>query len=488
MASKIKKNASKKLSKFNKFVDKYKNHRAIDVTAIIFTALFITAGILVSVHRFWQYDVFYYNFGVFDQAIYHVSRFQPPIIEHLLVGGKWNLADHFDLSILLLAPVFWITQRSEALLVVQAACAGLAGLVIYRVGFEVLKNKLLALSIASCYFLFTGIQNAVITDFQELTIMTLTVALTFLFIIRRQTKLFWLFFILTLGFKEVTYPLAIGIGIFMFFYDRKKWKWHALIAITISLIWGILAMKVFIPYFSGGTYLHYPLLPDSISGKILGLVDQPVKRNTLFYSGLSFGFLPIFAPSMWPAIIQDYILRFLPANTFTYWSLGLHYNAVVSVLLAVASVIGLNRLIKFKLFDNLKYFIAILLFLNALFLFRFQLHGAFLLAINPDFYAHTKDFAFLNDLVDKVPKDASIMTQNNLGVRFSHQDFIYIRQEYEKYAPDYILIDNREGQNLNNILWAPPIPEMIEALKNDKNYTEVFDNGEQFLFKRSGQL
>ena len=109
----------------------------------------------------------------------------------------------------------------------------------------------------------------------------------------------------------------------------------------------------------------------------------------------------------------------------------------------------------------------------------------FLLAINPAFYSHTKDFGFLNNLVDKIPEDASVMTQNNLGVRFTHQDFIYIRSEYEKYAPDYILIDNREGQNLNNILWAPPLPEMIDSLKQDKNYTAIIDNGEQYLFKRN---
>jgi uncharacterized membrane protein len=483
MIKNIKKFTRDKLTRFNKFLDNYKKHIFIDILAIIFTGIFITAGILISIHRFWQYEVFYYNFGVFDMAIWHISRFEPPIIEHLLVGGKWNLADHFDISILLLAPIFWITERSEVLLIIQAIFAGLAGLVIYRIGIEVLKNKFLAFSIASCYFLFVGIQNAVITDFHELTIMTLTVALTFLFIVRKNVKLFWLFFLITLGFKEVTYPLAVGIAIFIFFYNRK-WKYHALFSIIVSVIWGLLAMKVFIPYFSDGIYLHFPLLPESVSGKTLGLINQPIKRETLFFSGLQFGFLPLFAPSLWPAIIQDYIIRFIPANTTTYWSLGLHYNAVVSVLLAVASIFGLSNLLKISIFNKLKYLLAIFLFLNAIFLFRFQLHGPFLLAINPAFYAHTKDFEFLDKLVEMIPKNVSIMTQNNLGVRFTHQDFIFIREEYEEYAPDYILIDNREGQNSNNLLWAPSIPEFIERVKMDEDYTALVDNGAQYLFKR----
>lgn len=483
MASKIKKTINKNLSKFNKFIEKYKNHKGVDIVAIIFTSLFILAGILISLNRFWQYEIFYYNFGVFDQAIWHVSRFQPPIIEHLLVGGRLSLADHFDLSILLLAPIFWITQRSEALLVIQAIFTGLAGLVIYRIGFEVLKDKLISLAIASCYFLFIGIQSAVITDFHELAIMTLPVSLTFLFIIRRQLRLFWIFFLLSLGFKEVTYTLGIGIAFFIFFYN-KSWRKQAILAALASVAWGYLATRVFIPYFSDGIYLHWPTLPDTFSGKILALVDEPEKRRTLFYSFRQFGFLPLFAPSMWPVILQDYIIRFLPVNASTYWILGLHYNAVVSVLLSVASIIGFSFILRFKLILKVKYLIAVALFLNALFLFRFELNGPFMLAINPAFYAHSADFKFLNNLVNKIPKDASIMTQNNLGVRFTHQDFIYLREGYEEYKPDYILIDNRAGQNPNNLLWAPSIDELLIKLAGDENYISIFNNGEQYLYKR----
>ena len=419
-----------------------KNHKAIDCLAIFATILFITAGLLTSLSRFWQFEDFYYNFGVFDQAIWHVSRFQPPVIEHLLVGGKLLFADHMDFSILLLAPLFWISDRSEILLVAQAIFTGLAGWVIYKIGVKMLKDKILAFSIAWCYFFFVGIQNAVITDFQELTIMTLPVTLTFYFIITKRIRLFWLFFLITLGFKEVTFLLGMGISIFIFFFNRK-WRKQALAAFFVSILWGFLAMKVFIPYFSQGIYFHWPNLPDGAIGKILALGDYPSKRETLFFSGLQFGFLPLFAPSMWFAIFQDYILRFLPKYTYTYWTLGLHYNAVVSTLLSISSIFGFIFLLRFKIIAKLKYLIAILLIFNAFFLFRFILHGPFLLAVNPVFYKHTSDFIFLEKLIVKIPKNTSIMTQNNLGVRFTHQKFIFLREEYSAYAPDYVLIDNR---------------------------------------------
>lgn len=460
------------------------HHVFFDRAALLTTVLFIIAGTLVSVYRFWQYEVFYYNFGVFDQAIWHISRFQPPTIEHLLVSGRIILADHFDVSILLLAPLFWITTRSEILLVAQAAFAGAAGFFIYKIGWEVLKDKALAFAIACCYFLFVGIQNAIITDFQELTIMTLPVTLTFYTIIKKKIKLFWLFFLITLGFKEVTFLLGIGIAIFLFFYN-KIWRKQAVFAAVVSIIWGYLAIKVFIPYFSQGLYLHWPDIPEGIFDKAYALVDHPLKRETLLYSGLQFGFLPLFAPGMWFLILQDYILRFLPKYHYTYWTLGLHYNAVVSTLLAISSIFGLRFLLKFKQISKIKYIIALLLLLNGLVLFRFIHHGPFLLAINPVFYKQTENFKFLDEMVAKIPKDASIMTQNNLGVRFTHQRFIYLRQNYDSFAPDYILIDNRPGQNPNVFLLGPPsIPDFIKKVQEDKMYTTIYHQGDQYIFKR----
>lgn len=466
-----------------KLLKSYRNHLAIDMAAVIATALFITAGMLVSLNRFWQYEVFYYNFGVFDQAIWNVSRFRPPIIEHLLVGGRISLADHFDLSILLFAPLFWITSRSEVLLIAQALFAGLAGFVIYRIGVEILKDKLVSFCLACTYFFFIGIQNAVITDFQELTIMTLPITLTFLSIIKKKIKLFWIFFLLTLGYKEVTFLLGVGIAIFIFFYN-KQWKKYAFTAGIVSVLWGFLTIKVIIPYLSGGVYLHEPAMPDGIVDKVFALFDDPLKRNTVFQSLLNFGFLPLLAPSMWFAILQDYILRFIPKYVYTRWSLGLHYNAQVAPLLAIASIFGFVFLQKFQKIAKFKYLIALLLLLNAFYQFRFVQHGPFLMALNPVFYKHTSDFKFLDELIAKIPPDASVMTQNNLGVRFDHQRFVYLREQYEPFAPEYILLDLREGQNPNDFLFAPSMPELLAKIKADKNYVITYNNGNQYIFRR----
>ena len=467
---------------------KEKKRIYIDIAAYVLIFCFTVAGIIVSLNRFWQYEVFYFDFGIFDQAIWKVSQFRAPIIEHFIVGGKWIFADHFNPSIFLLSPFYWLTTRNEILLVVQAVAVGLSGIVLYSIGKHVLRNKFLALSILACYFLFSGLQNAVITEFHELTVAMLPLMLTFWAILNKKLKLYLLFLIITLGFKESLFATGIGIGIALFFL-RKEWRHLAFLTITISIIWGIVSIKFIIPAFSNDIYIYAPSLPSGILNKVSALVDNPLKIKTLFYSFLSFGFLPILSPTFWPIIVQDYVLRFLPAGAGTRWDLGLHYNAQSAVILAIASVFGLHNLMKIKQSAKFIHFLGIILMINAFILYRFILHGPFALVYNQTFYKHTKDLVFLNDLIKKIPANSSIMTHNNLAARFTHQQVWILRINYEVYKPDYILIDNRAGQNPNDFFaTSNNIDDIIKIVKKDTVYKLIYNTQEQFIFKRISKL
>lgn len=459
------------------------NRNYLDLISYLLCLLFTVAGILVSLNRFWQYEVFYFDFGVFDQAIWNVSRFKPPIIEHFIVSGKWIFADHFNPSIFLLSPFYWLTNRSEMLLIVQAIAVGLSAVILYGIGKHVLKNKLLALGILVCYLFFLGLQNAVISDFHELTVMTLPLMLTFWAIIHKKIWLYFLSLIITLGFKESTFLLGAGIGIAIFFL-RREWVKIGLITIAISLLWGVIGIKVVIPWFSDGIYVYTPTFSSNIPTNLLSLVDHPLKQKTLFYSFFSFGFLPIIAPQFWFLILQDYAMRFVGDSCCSRWDLGLHYNAQSAVILSLSSIFALRSLQKIKRVSKFLPLFAVLIIGNALFLYRFILHGPFALAYNPAFYAHTKDFVFLNTLVNKIPNDVSIMTQNNLASHFIHQKVFILRENYANYKPEYILMDLRSGQNQNNFFGTTNVLAVMTLLLKDPNYELIYQTKEQFILHR----
>lgn len=450
--------------------------------AILICVIFSIFGILINLNRFWQYESGYYDFGLFDRAIWNVAHFKLPITDHFVFSGKVIFADHFNPSIFLLTPIYWITSHSEALFIIQDIFVGLSGYVLYKIGSRVLKKEFLALSVLLSYFLFVGLQNAIFSDFHELTVATLFIMLTFWAIIKGDKKLFFLFLIITLGFKESLFLLGIGMSVFIYIY-RKEWKKVAIATFIISLLWGFFAIMVIIPFFSGGIYNSEPLLTGGVTAVIFRLFTPFIKVKTVFLTLFSFLFLPILTPSLWVIMLLNFLHRFLLPGS-TRWDLGLHYNAELAPTLAISVILALRTLQK-KLSRRIVYIVTVTLFITSFVLYRFILHGPYGLSYNPAFYRHTKDFAYLDRLIKRIPQNATVIAQNNIASRFLHNKEVWIlRENYRQFNAEYILFDLRPGQNPTNFLGAHDINNVFEKVSNDTNYHIIYHDGDQYIFKR----
>ena len=438
-----------------------------------FILVYTIFAIIVSLNRHWQYSTFYLDLGIFDQAIWRVSRFHLPIVDHTIISGKLIFADHFNPSIFLLSPLYWFTDKTEILLIFQAVCAGISAIVLYNLGFFLLPaKKFLVSSLIVAYLGYIGLQNALITDFHEATIAILPISLIFWAIFKKKLILFWLMLIIILGLKESMAGLGIGIGFFLIFKEKPE-RLKGILTIAISFIWGILAIKVIIPYFSGGRYYYDAHYPGSLKELITLMISPPIKVKTMLVSFVTFIFLPLSYFPLLPAIFENFFERFVLIASPTRWDLGLHYNAPLSPLLFIASLLSV---IKYKIFQKIPHHTIILpliIIFTVLILHRFILHGPLGLAYNPVFYRITKDNAFINDFIDKIPRDGLLMTQQNFATRFTHNCVLMLKTDYQKYDPDYVALDLREGQNPTNFY---PISEndarnLFVQLKNDNRYT-----------------
>lgn len=448
----------------------------IDIFVYIFIALYTLAAALVSLHRFWQYEVFYYDFGIFDAAIWNVAHFRPPIVDHFVIGGKVIFADHFSPSIFLLSPLYWLTGRPEALLVIQAIAVGASAVVLYLLGKHVVKKGLGPLAVTIAYLLFVGTQNAIIADIHEVTFMMLPLMLVFYAIVANRIKLFWISFLITLGFKESTALLGVGIAMLIYF-TNKDWRKTVMHIGILSILWGVLTTQVIIPYFFGEPYFYTPTITWSF-------FEDPIKRKTLLLSLTSFGFLPLLYPPAWPLILQDIASRFMQKEFALRWGLGLHYSAQLAVIMAFSSIMTINNLQKRIRSKHTITASMIVLIGISLYLHQFKLHGPLGLAYNPAFYAHTKNFAFLNDLIAKVPKGTTVMTQNNIAPHMIHTHRVYLlRDVYEDFMPEYFVLDVRQGQNFNNF-FGVKIDVLRASLRKDPRYEIMYQTNEQMIYKR----
>ena len=471
----------KVIKKLSSFIFKH-----FDIWVYLFIALYTLLALAVSLGRFWQFQSFYYDFGIFDSAIWKVAHFQAPIIHHVNFAGVDRIifADHFNPSIFLLSPFYWLTQRQEMLLVIQVLAVSGGALVAYKLAKMALKSKVAAFSLVVAFLGYVGMQNALISDFHEATIAVLFLMLMFLAIAKKKWGWYFVCLLITLGFKESFAGLGVGLGL-MLLIRKTNWK-VALGTIFVSLVWGFVTIKYVIPYYSGGVYYFAPtVLPETLGELVTDLTVPAIKWKTVVYSFATFGFLPLFDPSVLPAIFENFFERFV-LSSYKGINLGMHYNATLSPLMFMGALQVLVWIEKKKKLAKLSGILGIVIILIVLFLHRFTLRGPLALGYNRVFYQQFAASKYVRDFVKEVPKEGLIMIQNDLAVRFTHGKLMLLSLDYQKYNPSAVVLNLTPGQNPNILypLGYEGATRLKDELVQDKNYQLTKFADELYLFTR----
>lgn len=457
---------------------------------IAFIAAYTIVAIIVSLNRFWQYQTFYFDLGIFDSAIWKVSRFQLPLVDHVDFGNSkiLSLGDHFNPSLFLLSPFYWLTEKTEMLLVVQALAVGLSGLVAYFIASKSLKNKVAICALVVAFLGYVGMQNALVSDFHEATVAVLPLTFIFWAIVSKKWWLYWILLLVLLGFKETFAGLGFGIGLYLIIRDRQNLK-RGIITMLISAIWGLVAIKVLIPYFSQGIYLYTPkTLPESLGGVVEKFIYPPLAWKTVFYTYLTFGFLPLFDPAVLPAIFENFFERFVLSDGKGN-DLGMHYNATLSPLLLMGAIFVFTLMEKRKFLRRIITPYALLIIFTVFFLHRVVLRGPLQLIFNSAFYEQNQRVKYVDNFVRHFPKAGLVMTQNDLAVRLTHQDVVLLRREYQLINPDYVILNLTPGQNPNSFfpLSYSQARQLKDELMQDSGYDLTKYADELYLFSKASR-
>lgn len=476
----------------NKIKNYIKQRKLILLVTLIYTLVVLT----VLLNRFWQYEAFYYDHGMMESTAYQVSQFKIPL--HHRQSGKVPIyVDHLYPSMqLVLAPFYWFWNSYETPIVVMSVFTGLSVLVGYEIASTLTKNKPMIYALLFAYMFYIGMQNALIFFVHDVTIQILFLMLLFWSVVKYKFKLYYLLLILNLGFKETFSLTGIALGISLLFLS--KWRRHALLTIGISLIYGLLAAKVIIPYFryisfgahSNYNYMYTPQLSINIFDYLPRFLDTAQKQETIFVSLSSFGFLPLFSPFSLPLVAQDFAQRFVifqPESTLRA-GLNLYYSANLVVIMFVGSVFALKILERFKWYKKIINIHAISIILFIVYYHQFKYHGPLGLIYNRDFFKITKNMKFMDDFVKKIPSKGKVMTQNNLATRFTHTDLYLFLDEktFYKVDPDVLAIDFRPGQSPNNFfpLHEPELEVLAKKLEKDPKYKVLYKDYYRYIITK----
>ena len=348
--------------------EKAGRHRAHWAAVWLLTGLTAAAYSVFALARYYTFHTGSYDLVIFDQAVRSYAHFQPGIS---IIKGVHNgfgphfsvLGDHWSPILAALAPLYWIHNSSQTLLVAQAVLFALAIPPLWlftRRAFGGGRRAVIAAYLVSVVYLLSWpIAAALAYNFHEVAFAPVltAVALERLQAGRLRTALVALAALLLV--KEDMGLLVAGIGLYLLVARPAVVSRQRLVAAAI-IVAGIadtvLATYVLIPAFGGRSdyYWAYTALGPNASQALQHLITHPasslhllitprVKLTTVLWLFGAFCFLPLRSPialATIPLLLERMLGSVFPA----WWGTADQYNAFLVVVLVCAAVDGAARL------------------------------------------------------------------------------------------------------------------------------------------------
>ena len=417
--------------------------------------------------------------GLYDQGIWQMSRLLPL---YNTVKERFFWGDHLTLTLPLLAPLFWIWNNVRILLIFQALWISVSALAVYKLTLLRKLPHITALVVSIVYSLFYGIQYAVFFDFHPVVLGTGLVVWMCLFLEQKRKRLFWLSVILLLLTQENMGIALVGISLIYSF--QSQFRKTAVILLVLGVVWTAMAGKI-IAFLSPTGFQYWPQIPLNFMTLLLRFIDNPEKRQVLFYTFSSFSFLWLLSPWAILAVLVDLSQYFITGpDFFPMWTAFKHHR----IMLAPFVMLGtLDVLTKYRKRKTVVLVLTILIAIGA-FVQQQVLHLPLNKLSKRVYWQNEQWMEDDKRLISLVPKDASVATQQNFIPHLSHRKEIYIVWPRlrdltpspcdEKSCwwfdfsgkPDYLVVDTRPDQWLTQILetnghWLEAIGNMERAGK-----------------------
>jgi uncharacterized membrane protein len=331
--------------------------RRINVAAVaLITIGFATLYSVYSLVKHAHFKTGLLDLGIFDQTIRSWAHFHLP--HSPIVGmasptdlGRLQWSDHFTPILATLAPLYWIYDNPQTLLVAQGMlfAAAIPALWLFtRRSLGVLP----AYCVAIAYGLSWTIQDSLLFPFHEVAFAVPIMAWMLERFQAGKYRQAALVSLLLLLVKE-DMGLVIGVfGAYLIVRGARKWGLALLIGGPLGTL---IITQVIIPL-SGGSpkrnwsYDQFGHSPSAVAKYFahnpIGVAEYAltpgIKIHTLLW---------LLAPLFFFALRSPIILLAVPliaerflSNNELYWGTGYHYNAFLIVILFCASVDGVRRL------------------------------------------------------------------------------------------------------------------------------------------------
>jgi uncharacterized membrane protein len=419
----------------------------------------IIYGIVFSYFTVLKHNVFQsyaWDLGIFNQALYttlHNGRLFYYTTELYLNSGGSYFAVHFSPVLFLLLPFYAINPSSTTLLIIQSFALSLGALPLYLLTKELLKSNKAGFMLAIAYLLYPALQGANWIDFHPPALLPLLFFSLCYFMIKHRWKLYFPCVLLTLMIEEHVVFMVLIIAAYYFLISgnvKSLFKLNKPLRMDEKLA-SIITLLVCIIYYAFSVYIknYFPIDPKYVellkatsAYSVLGVKGDPIlfpffvlsnpqnAFNALMYDyPLKFLYIIfLFGPLLFIPFksklsigIIALLALFLFSNYNAYYSVGTQYPLYVVPLIFIAAIYGLRKFDFHVRSSILKTTLMVTLLFTVSISPISPISNSFarewllwypIISLTPN-----ENTVSLNNLVNVIPSNASVLTQNNI---FSH--------------------------------------------------------------------
>jgi uncharacterized membrane protein len=224
---------------------KLKTSKYLIVTLTIFGIIYA----LISLVNHYCFRTYALDLGLYTNALYKYAHFQPADSTMFKDTNELLLGDHFDLYLIILAPLVYLFGTYTLLIVqIAAILAGGTGIFKYfRLKYP--GNDFIPLAASVCFFSFFGVFSAVAFDYHSNVVAAMLIPWLFYFFKKRNYLASAIIVFLVLIAKEnmALWMLFICLGLaFEYKKDKKSLAYLSIFFIS-SLVYFMIIINVIMP-------------------------------------------------------------------------------------------------------------------------------------------------------------------------------------------------------------------------------------------------
>lgn len=474
-------------------------HFGIEHTIILIAFCLIVYTVVfsyVSIYRHAAFNTHAWDLGIFTQSLWttlNANRFLYHTCELLVNPTGVFFGVHFSPILFLIIPIYGIVQAPETLLVIQSLILSLASIPIYKLAKEQTGKRTIGIVFALAYLMYPAIQHVNVYEFHVQAFLPLFFGCMTYYIVKEDWPKYFTFVFLALMCEEHASWIVFFVGLYLGWRYRKeiinslrkkvftnKKLIFVCLTLILSLVWYWFTLwqrDTFFPInpaamvdFLGSGNFRILGASNPIEVPILIILRPLSAIESLCYDGaLKLAFLVfLFGPLAFLSLKSPFtLIPAIPSFVFVLFSqstfhhiLGTQYPAYIAFFIFAAAIFGFSRKPK-----HIKKALVMILGSSLVF---FVLVSP-LSPVVTSFETNYKVASFgdhermLHEVLETIPANESILTQDNIFPHVSHRLEAYVIPERWIYAGDiqefayeftnqivdkveYVLVDSKTDQ------------------------------------------